>query len=209
MAQDMHFKLESIDVPVHCTTQCTEVIAAQGEIVPDTPHVFVQFLARHVHDRRIRTVLLLNSPGGTVQSSIVLGRLLRKLRFVTVVGQAQSTGWGSTKVGIVSGRCYSACVYTFMGGFKRVIPPGSEAGIHRAYIPAVGPDPVGSVMASGSREPRASINPDLSAGAIARFSAQMGISLGLLKQAQSVPPTSIHIITPLEAARWHLASQKF
>ncbi|MFM9152903.1 MAG: hypothetical protein ACKOPC_04745, partial [Methylocystis sp.] len=34
---------------------------------------------------------------------------------------------------MISGRCYSACVYALMGGSRRVIPPESRVGVHRMF----------------------------------------------------------------------------
>lgn len=204
----MNFRLVPLALGKSCGHQCPKVIAAEGEIEGDTAARFVGFLSSHRHDSALRSVVLLNSPGGSVEGSIKLGLVMRRLHMATIVARAVPVGaQGSNQ--LVSGRCYSACVYAFMGGSKRVLPRGSIAGIHRAYIPAVGPDPVGHAIPRAHRGPRASVNPDVAALAIARYSRRMGISLDLLRTAERVSPASIHIVTPREARAWHLAVSKF
>ncbi len=204
----MHFDLVPLALAKSCGQSCPKVITAEGEIDGDAASQFVRFLASHIHDRTLRSVVLLNSPGGSVEGSIKLGLVMRRLRMATIIARAEPAGRQGTYQ-LVSGRCYSACVYAFMGGSKRVLPRGSIAGIHRAYIPGVGPDPVGHHIPRSRPGPRTSINPDLSAVAIARYSRLMGISLNLLRTAERTGPSSIHIVTRREARAWHLAVGKF
>ncbi len=204
----MNFRLVPLALGKSCGQKCPKIITAEGEIEGDTAASFVRFLSSHRHDSTLRSVVLLNSPGGSVEGSIKLGLVIRRLHMATIVARAVPLA-GQGTYQLVSGRCYSACVYAFMGGSKRVLPRGSVAGIHRAYIPGVGPDPVGHAIPRAHRGPRTSINPDVAALAIARYSQRMGISLDLLRTAERVSPASIHIVTPREARAWHLAVSKF
>lgn len=207
-ASAMHFELVPLAPPSSCGQHCPKIITAEGEIDGDSVEQFVRFLKAHIRDRGLHAMVLLNSPGGSVEGSIKLGLVMRRLHIATVVARAEPVG-ASGPDQLLPGRCYSACVYAFMGGSKRVLPPGSIAGIHRAYMPGVGPDPVGHAIPQAHRGPRASINPDVASIAIARYSRLMGISLNLLRTAEQVSPSSIHIVTRSEARRWHLAVSQF
>ncbi|WP_424361256.1 hypothetical protein [Methylocystis parvus] len=61
-----------------------------------------------------------------------LGQAMRRLGMAVVVARPAAEQ-GSQNMALVSGRCYSACVYALMGGKKRVIPPQSRVGIHRMF----------------------------------------------------------------------------
>ena len=198
LAQSMSFRLVPAGDPAKCRERCLEMIAAEGEIVSSTPQAFIDFVTRNLADRRVRSVVLFHSPGGDVRASLNLGLMLRKIGAATVVARAAAPGSG-----ITAGRCYSACVYALMGGKRRIIPPGSKVGIHRAYSIAVGADP--------AREPGSDIRIDSGStgAAIARYSDLMGISRGLIDTAQKTLPGDIHIVSPEEIARWRLGTPKF
>jgi hypothetical protein len=59
------------------------------------------------------------STGGDIDTSMHLGRLFRKLGVFTVVGK--------------NDQCFSACVFAFMGGERRIV--AGKLGIHRPYFP--------------------------------------------------------------------------
>ena len=202
-AQTMSFKLVPAGDPSQCRGQCLELIAAEGEITDATPKAFGDFIRSNLGDRRIRSVVLFQSPGGDVRASMQLGQMLRKIGAATVVARAS----GSQEVlagqsGITAGRCYSACVYALMGGKKRVIPPGSRIGIHRAYTIVHSRYP--------AREDNGiKIDPGSTGAVIARYSDLMGVSRDLIATAQKTLPDDIHIATPEEIARWRLGTPKF
>ena len=202
-AQTMSFKLVPVGDPSQCRGQCLELIAAEGEITDATPKAFVDFISANLGDRRIRSVVLFHSPGGDVRASMQLGLMLRKIGAATVVARAN----GSQEIlagqsGITAGRCYSACVYALMGGKKRVIPPGSRIGIHRAYTVVYSRYP--------ARENNGvKVDPGTTGAIIARYSDTMGISRDLIATAQKTLPDDIHIATTQEIARWRLGTSKF
>ena len=201
-AQSMSFKLVPVGDPAKCQGRCLELIAAEGEITDATPLAFIDFIRANLADRRIRSVVLFHSPGGDVRASMQLGQMLRKIGAATVVARASGTqDILAGQSGITAGRCYSACVYALMGGKKRVIPPGSRIGIHRAYSIAVGPDP-------GHEGNRIRIDPGTTGAVIALYSDRMGISRDLIATAQKTLPDDIHIATTEEIARWRLGTPR-
>ena len=129
----MTFRLVPIGNPAKCKSRCVDAIAADGEITNSTPDAFVAFLMRTFRDPRVRSVVLLNSPGGRVVASMQLGLALRKVGALAIVARAGPGARAVRSVVMTSGGCYSACVYALMGAKKRVIPHGSKVGIHRMF----------------------------------------------------------------------------
>ena len=201
LAEEMAFRLVPVGDASSCGRKCVEVIAAEGEIVSGTPRAFVDFIKGNLGDKRVRSVVLFHSPGGSVGASMQLGMVLRNIGAATVVARASA---GARTSGFSAGRCYSACVYALMGGKRRVVPPESEVGIHRSFSIFVGADPGHEYAGS-----RVQIDNGSTGAAIGRYSDLMGISRDLINSAQKTLPDSIHILTRDEITRWHLGGAKF
>ena len=202
LAEEMAFRLVPVGDAAVCGRNCIEIIAAEGEIVTGTPRAFVDFVKGNLRDKRVRSVVLFHSPGGSVGASMQLGMVLRNIGAATVVARARNGG-GEKTSGFSAGRCYSACVYALMGGKRRVVPPESEVGIHRSYSIYVGADPGREYAGS-----RVQVDNGATGAAIARYSDLMGISRDLINSAQKTLPDSIHILTRDEITRWHLGAPK-
>ena len=86
----------------------------QGEIVP-------RDLQTLVERRRQGMVVHLNSGGGQLVSGVAIGRLLRQMKGVAVVGSGSS--------------CSSACVYVLAGAPYRVVQPQAVVAVHKPYDP--------------------------------------------------------------------------
>jgi hypothetical protein len=98
----------------------------------------------------------------------------------------------------------SACVYAMMGGVRRIVPPESRLGIHRMSSQDT------SVSFGRAFAPAAtSYASDDMVDALAGYAAQMGVSPTVIRVAERIPPQDIHIVSPAELRRWHLASPKF
>lgn len=202
-AEAMTFRLVPLGIPAKCRSRCIDAIAANGEITNSTPDKFIAFLRRTSRNRRVRSVVLLNSPGGHVVASMQLGMVLRKVRALGIVARAKRRGRGRRTV-LTSGHCYSACVYALMGAAKRVVPHGSKVGIHRMFAYEWERDRRSDrlerlrVYGSQDLETR-----------LANYAASMGVSRELITTAERISPDSIHILTRREIRRWRLASLKF
>jgi len=150
----------------------------------------------------LRTVVFLNSDGGYVVASMELGQIFRRIGAATVVARLSPSFRGSSR--FMTAKCLSACVYAFMGGVKRVSPPGSVLGIHRMFANQArgggifGDGPVERVYDNGSM-----------ASLLANYSSRMGVSRDLIRYAEHISSQNIHVITPAELARWRLASRGF
>lgn len=89
------------------------VIGLNGEIGTSSPLEF----RRALKARPGATVIALNSPGGLVDSALVMAHDIRELGLATYVGQGQV--------------CYSACAFLFLAGTSRVAV--GELGVHQIW----------------------------------------------------------------------------
>jgi hypothetical protein len=194
-ADDMSFRLVTL-ADSHCGGRCPQVVAAEGEIVEETPDVFLRFLRNRASREPLRSILLIDSPGGKVVASMSLGQELRKLGMAVVVARVGAEGGP-----LVSGRCYSACVYALMGGLKRVIPRQSRVGVHRMFNYVDGVDPMSGEALRERRYADGGMRKTLS-----RYSVSMGVSRDLIALAERTSPDRVHLLTAAEIARWRLGT---
>ncbi len=197
---EMTFSLASLGGA--CGARCPQAIVADGEISDSTPDEFLSFVRSHARSGDVRSIVLLNSPGGKVVASMELGRVFRKVGAATIVARAVTDSDGRSH--LAAGRCFSACVYALMGGRKRVVPTQSLVGVHRMFALEAGVDPAGS--GGGAR--RRFDNGDMR-GALSRYSQAMGVSGDLINTAERTPTDSLHVLSPQEVARWRLGSSHF
>src|SRR5208282_3210710 len=125
--------------------------------------------------------------------------ILRELRIASVVGRFPGEGDSGPFVG----QCLSACVYAMMGAVRRVAPPGSEVALHRMSI----------VETEGEgwfgRHTTRSFADKPMVAVLARYARRMGVDPALVKTAESLPPDTMHMLTPDEMRRWSFARGQF
>jgi hypothetical protein len=172
-----------------CGVDCPQVIVADGVIEAETPQAFVDFARQAPPSRRLR--IFMNSPGGNVAASMELGEDFRRLRAAVEIAGFASTG---SRSGPVPGQCLSACVYALMGATQRVAPPESRIGLHRMAAP----DESGGGLADRRM-----------VATLARYAFRMGVSPALVWRAESLTPGALDTLSPVEIARWRLASTRF
>ncbi|RBP09084.1 hypothetical protein DFR50_12355 [Roseiarcus fermentans] len=194
----MTFRVETLD-GARCGARCPHVIVADGVIETSTPQAFVDFLKSGAEDRDLKRIVFFNSRGGNVVASMAFGHILRDLRIAGVVGRFRSDG----DSGPFAGECLSACVYAMMGAVRRVAPPGSEVALHRMSI--VETEAEGWF---GQRTKRSFADAPMIA-VLARYARRMGVSPALVRAAESLPPETMHVLTPEEMRRWSFAVSQF
>ncbi len=187
---DMSFRVVSLGAT-------EQVIAAEGQITDETPQVFRAFVREHYERPNLHAIVVIDSYGGKVLASMELGKIFRQIGAAVIVGQPES--------GVLAGgTCFSACVYALMGGKKRVIPPQSQAGVHRMVAYGSGYD---SQASDG--EVTMLLDHGRVAGILSRYSAAMGVNPAIISLAERIPPgLSVHVLTRGEIARWNLASSR-
>jgi hypothetical protein len=109
-----------------CDTRCIRWISAVGPVTDQTPRDFEAFAQQT--DVRGAT-LALDSEGGSVVSTIELGRALRRLDITTTVGKTvvASAADGSTTTSLSpAAACESMCAFVLLGGVRRFVPPEAQ-----------------------------------------------------------------------------------
>ena len=197
-----------------CGPGCDRWIAIEGKVDQGAADRVRRFL-RGVKDTQ--RPIYFHSPGGSVEQSFAIGRLLRSRKAVARVGHTIVTGCAAgyqideacLKIKAAGGEvegsiltrgamCNSACSYLFLGATTREVAPDAGMGVHSSKLTLIihGHATAGQVaeirardMAKADRE-RAS------------FIAAMGIDRQLDDLIKTVKFESVHILTRPELYRF-------
>jgi hypothetical protein len=199
--EEMSFRVIGLDSG-NCGARCPRVIAAEGEIGEGTPDAFVSFLRENARGGNLHGILLLDSPGGKVVASMELGQALRRLGMAVIVARPAAAEQASRDMTLVSGRCYSACVYALMGGRRRVIPAQSRVGVHRMFNYSTSFD-----LSEGLVRERNYDDGGMKA-MLARYASGMGVNPELVNLAERTSPDRLYMLTGADIVRWRLGSRK-
>jgi hypothetical protein len=199
-AEEMSFRVVGVNSG-GCGANCPQVIAAQGEIGEGTPDAFLAFVRENARGGNLHGIVLLDSPGGKVVASMELGQAIRKLGMAVIVARPAANQ--SRTMALVSGRCYSACVYALMGGRKRVIPPESSVGVHRMFNYSTHFD-----VAEGGFVRQRNLDEGGMLQTLSRYATLMGVSTELVKLAERTSPDKLYMLTGADIVRWRLGSRK-
>ena len=126
----------------NCEPNCPAWIAAQGTIRPGAVAKLRKVLKQL---GKQKLPILIESPGGTVEESLVLGRLIRASGLEIVVAKTELQTCARSDAiclarkvrGIRTGKpnaylavCASACAFTLAGGTRRIVGRTSLVGVH-------------------------------------------------------------------------------
>ncbi|UYQ72388.1 ATP-dependent Clp protease proteolytic subunit [Pelagibacterium flavum] len=156
------------------------VLMLSGTIVPGAATSFAGEIERR--GDYVETVAL-NSPGGSVEDALVIGRLIRENGFDTAVGDGAL--------------CGSSCPLVLAGGVERIISDNAAVGVHQIYAGAGGDD-VGSAQAMSDAQ---SVT-----ARIARYLGEMGIDPLVWINAMETPPDRLYFLTMDEMEQTRLAA---
>ncbi len=177
-----------------CASNCPLVIVADGEIGLNSAEEFFAFVKSQVLGRNVASTVLIASPGGNVVGSLKLGGMMRSLGFSLLVGQV-------SRGEFLTARCYSACAYTLAGGKRRIVPEGSQVGVHAAWTRTTS---MRDIVGSGG------IDPQVPRGRVSevlgRYLSQMGVSPQLVALAETTPSSEIRILSRQELSSLRLAN---
>jgi hypothetical protein len=121
---------------------------------------------------------ILNSPGGSVQDALELGRALR------LAGMETQMRSGDI--------CYSACPYLLVAGTTRTVPEDAFVGVHQHYFGESTLLPAFVAVEDIQR----------GQGEVMRYLDQMGIDPMLMQHALVTPPDEIYVLLPEELVRY-------
>ncbi|MBI3437017.1 MAG: hypothetical protein HY056_18360 [Proteobacteria bacterium] len=165
-----------------CRDRCREWISASGDIVAETPRLFVAFA--QTRDVR-RATIVLDSAGGAVGPAIALGRLLRRFEVATSVGKTIKLAGADAERASLSpkGFCASACTFVLMGGARRTVPAGARVLVHQIWPGTKREDALAANYTAGDL---LRLQRDL--GRVARYLTDMGADILLFETTMRVPP---------------------
>lgn len=193
-----------------CGPGCSEWIAAEGKIDADAASRLRHLLAQL---KGKRPPIFFHSPGGSVNGSMDLGRLIRAQKLTVSVAHTVALGCDrdqssaqtctaqiragqpvEAQIDPTIAMCNSGCVYVVGGGAVRLIPPWVTLGIHDiGFDPALGPVPRNAdvaVMAKWSADMR-----------LAGYLRDMGIDHSLLGEAIAIPHETMGRLQRTELVR--------
>lgn len=156
------------------------VLAATGPIDRGSARRFVERV--RALDGQVKT-LSLDSPGGSVDDAMAIGRLARSHGIATEVAD-----------GAV---CASSCPLLFAGGVARAAGETAAIGLHQFHAPAR--------MAAGDAAQAVS-DAQMTAARIARYLGEMGVDPALWLHALDTPPQSLYRMSRAEMTKYRLVT---
>lgn len=127
-----------------CEPVCAEWISAEGEITQRSDDRLKEVL-RKLGKRRLP--IIINSPGGSVEAAMAMGRMIREKKLDVAIGWTWflgcqpaekdcklNAGKGAPYFGIASADgvyCNSACPLVLAGGVHRTVESSSFIGLHQ------------------------------------------------------------------------------
>ena len=157
-------------------------ITLRGHIAPgDGARIARTLAARRAQGTPVREVSM-NSTGGSLHEALMIGRMLRAAGVTTKLP--------------ADAICYSACPFMFAGGQDRIAATQGRFGVHQEHI-----DP-----ASSRDSAQTAADVQQSTAQVMHYLAEMGVDLGLMEPTMATPPDRIHVLSPLELARYHLTT---
>ncbi len=159
------------------------VLRMVGQIAPGDAGRIPDLLSDRVESAPAPEALLLNSPGGSVEDALAIGRAVRRLGLRTEVAAGDV--------------CLSACPYLLAGGTTRAVNAEGAVGVHQHYFGESGVLPAFLAVEDVQH----------GQGAVMAYLDEMGIDPLLMQPALTTPPDEIYILLPEELDRYALVSE--
>jgi hypothetical protein len=170
---------ELLRQPVRFSLQPGGTLLARGAFDPGSAERFAaEIAARGEYVERVA----LDSPGGSVEDAIAIGRLIREKGFATHVAEGAL--------------CASSCPLAMAGGTERTAEPDAVIGVHQIY----------GASAAGLGAAEAMSSAQETTARIVRYLGEMGIAQGLWLRALETPPDRLHYLTAEDLAEVDLVS---
>jgi hypothetical protein len=156
------------------------LLMATGTITAGSAQAFAAEVEKH--GEYIKTVVL-NSPGGSVNDALAMGRLIRARKFATEIGPGTY--------------CASSCPLVFAGGVERRVGARAVIGVHQVAA-------LKSAAAEPSRD-EMSLAQNVSARC-QRYLLEMGVNLQVWLRAMETPHNRLFIFKPDELKALNLVT---
>lgn len=184
-----------------CGNACREWVSAKGGIRPDTAREFEAFArTRDIAGK----VIVIESPGGSVDAGLALGRAFRRLNVTVAVGQtimlpADASGEQRASYS-PKALCASMCPFVLLGGVRRHVPPEARIMVHQIWPGFAAADSTAAVYAA---QHVAMLLRNTSE--IARYTVDMGGEIELFDLSMRIPPwEELRTLTNIEVQRIRL-----
>ncbi len=155
------------------------VITLTGDIAPGDATRFAEFLDAQSTPP---VTAFLNSPGGSVQDALAIGRTLRTAGINTEM--------------TASDICLSACPYLLAAGTTRTADPEALIGVHQHYFGENTALPAFLAVSDIQR----------GQGEVMRYLDDMGVDPLIMQHALTTPPDEIYLLTPSEQETYNLTT---
>ncbi len=205
--------------PMTVSAEDTRWIALRGRVVPGSLAVVRAALDRV---KEARPVLLVDSPGGSVEPALAIGQLIRARGLNVAVGRLEADRPTD------DAQCASACVLLLAAGVGRSVGPDAAVGIHRfvdwsTYSrtwdvyrilrrkSAGRTITVGRELLSRRLLSSRDILTELPSSAYAKirsYFGAMGVSPGLVTQMLATPASRLHWMTSAELKATRIATDR-
>ena len=204
-----------------CGPGCDRWIAVEGEVDAGAAARIRRFLSTVKDAQR---PIYFHSPGGAVEPSFVIGRLLRSRKAIARVGRTIVTacaagtqidaaclkiknGGGEVEAELKTrnAMCNSACGYLFLGATTREVAPDAALAVHNSRLTLVlHGHPPPQVVADFRARSMATAD-----RVRAAFVAAMGIKSELVDLIRTVKFESLHVLTRPELYRFGIDTRSF
>jgi hypothetical protein len=172
-----------LEAPLTAKLEKGGVLALTGTIDPGAAGRVTAEIDAHGEYVKI---VSLDSPGGSVEDALAIGRLLREHGFATEV--------------TAGALCASSCPLVLAGGVTRHADPEAAIGLHQVYA-AVMPANPGSISADAAMAEAQTVT-----ARIGRYLDEMGVDPMLWLKAMETPAASLAFLTPTEMAESRLVT---
>lgn len=142
--------------------------------------------------------VLLNSPGGDLMEGINLGRVLRKMGYLTSVGRLLNLDKDIVQQDIGPGDCLSACAIAFLGGGERDPGSATRLGFHQFH--EGGAAYRGYFLSPTDVRAEGLGHAQIVSGIVVNYMVEMGVDARLFTQSATAGPNEVVRLT-LEQAR--------
>jgi hypothetical protein len=170
------------NVDIDHTGQGRTALAISGRIGPAAAN----WLRDRIDEAHLAKgdIVLLSSPGGSLEQAMIMGEIIRAEGLSTAVGTADQSGH------VRAAYCASACVMTYAGGRPRYGVENSALGVHRFTTTAQVADPIADAQRT--------------TGSILRYMTKMGVSAQIVEAMSET--RDIHWLSDKDAMAMNLVT---
>lgn len=177
---------ELLDEPLRIELGANGELRLTGTIDPGAAQRFADEIA--ARGEYVSTVLL-DSPGGSVDDALQIGRLIRERGLSTAVRDGQL--------------CASSCPVILASGTERIAGRDAAIGVHQIYAAALSGTSVDALSVAGV----AMADAQLATAEITRHLNESGVDAALWLHALETPPDRLYYFSPEELERYRLVTE--